>query len=131
MASPKSGSAGSAVSPADPVKAFEAVKDATGSKSIAEATAAAGPTNKVQAVKIEPFKPPTKQEIHSKKLTWIKIELLDSHGKPVAGENYLIELPDGTVSKGILDTRGHARVDGIEEGLCTVSFPRRHDKAWK
>lgn len=111
MASPKSGSAGSAVSPADLVKVFESIKDVTGSKSIAEATAEARPTNEVPAVKVEPFKPPTKEEIQEKKLTWIEIELLDSHGKTVAGENYLIELTDGKVSRGIFDTDHRMRSD--------------------
>jgi len=123
LASPKSGSAGSAVSPADAEQAAEAIKDVMGSMSIAEATAKARPSNEVPAVKVEPFKPPTKEEIQEKKLTWIEIELLDSHGKTVAGENYLIELTDGKVSRGIFDTDHRMRSDKKQQEYVQVRRP--------
>jgi Rhs element Vgr protein len=66
-----------------------------------------------------------------KKLSWIEIELLDEASKPVAGEKYRIELPDGTPREGMLDSSGRARIDGIEPGSCKVSFPDRDAKDWK
>jgi type VI secretion system secreted protein VgrG len=66
-----------------------------------------------------------------KKLSWIEIELVDEEGQPVPSEKYLIELSDGTKKEGMLDSEGHARVDGIDPGTCKVSFPNRDAKDWK
>jgi hypothetical protein len=66
-----------------------------------------------------------------KKLSWIEIELVDEEGEPVPSEKYLIELPDGRKKEGMLDSEGHARVDGIDPGTCKVTFPNRDAKDWK
>lgn len=131
MASPKSGNAPDAVAPAEPTDAAEAINDATGAKSEAQAEKVERATASHSSVKAPSFKRPTPEEIKQKELTWIEIELLDPSGAPIAGEPYLIELTDGSVARGILDSYGKARVDGIDPGSCKVSFPRRHDKAWK
>ena len=131
MASPRSGTAPAAVAPAEPIDALEAIDDAPGAASAAQAASQERPDASHSNEKVKAFKPPTKEEVQQKDLTWIEIELLDPSGEPVPGEPYVIELPDGTVSSGILDSRGMARVDGIDPGTCKVSFPRRHDKAWK
>jgi len=55
--------------------------------------------------------------------TWIEIELLDDDGQPVAGAEYKIKLPDGSIHKGTLDGNGLARYDGIVPGQCSVTFP--------
>lgn len=65
-------------------------------------------------------------------LTWITIELVGEDDKPIPGERYRIELPDGTVREGRLDGSGLARVRGIEEpGQCVVTFPDLDEEAWK
>jgi hypothetical protein len=55
--------------------------------------------------------------------TWIDIELKDTDGNPVGGARYVVGLPNGTTREGVLDDHGKARVDGIDPGTCTVSFP--------
>lgn len=54
---------------------------------------------------------------------WIEISLLDENGEPVGGERYVIRLPDGSERSGTLDSRGHAREEGLVPGTVTVSFP--------
>jgi uncharacterized Zn-binding protein involved in type VI secretion len=62
---------------------------------------------------------------------WIEIELVDIDGRGVGGEEYVIELPDGSTRRGRLDDCGKARLDGIAAGVCTVSFPRLDADAWQ
>jgi type VI secretion system secreted protein VgrG len=57
--------------------------------------------------------------------------LLDQTGKPVPGEAYQIELPDGSTVEGNLDSKGLARVDGIDPGNCKISFPNIDKKSWR
>lgn len=66
----------------------------------------------------------------SMKLTWIEIELHWEDGTPAAGSAYRIELPNGSVQEGRLDTRGRARVEQIPSGTCHVSFPELDDTHW-
>lgn len=63
-------------------------------------------------------------------LTWITIELVGEDNKPIAGERYRIELPDGSTQEGSLDAEGLARVRGIEPGKCVVTFPDLDREAW-
>lgn len=67
-------------------------------------------------------------------LTFVEIELLDMQGRPVAGEPYIIALPNGRQHCDVLDERGRARVDGLDPGNCQVIFPeldRRVVERWK
>ncbi|WP_139197685.1 MULTISPECIES: carboxypeptidase-like regulatory domain-containing protein [unclassified Pseudomonas] len=67
-------------------------------------------------------------------LTFVEIELLDMQGQPVAGESYVIALPNGTQHSGVLDAFGRARVDGLDPGNCQVTFPELDQRAverWK
>ncbi len=74
-----------------------------------------------------PNSPENKDKKH-----WIEIQLLDTSGKPVAGEPYKITLPDGsTVADGTLDNKGHARVDHIDPGSCNVTFPNLDKDSWE
>jgi type VI secretion system secreted protein VgrG len=57
--------------------------------------------------------------------------LLDQAGKPVPGEQYSIELPDGSTTEGTLDSQGRARVDGLDPGNCKISFPNIDKKSWR
>jgi hypothetical protein len=62
--------------------------------------------------------------------TWIAIELIGEDDKPVPGAAYRIILVDGTTSEGTLDSKGSARVDGIDPGTCVVTFPKLDQDAW-
>ncbi len=59
------------------------------------------------------------------KKSFIEVYLVDSEGKPVAGEKYRIKLPDGNTDEGKLDSFGHAEYYGINPGTCEWSFPDR------
>lgn len=131
MASPKSGDSGSAVAPAEPTAALVAIDDATGSASAAEAAKAERLQAKHSKNDVKPYKPPQTDEEKATKTSWIEIELIDMVDKPVPGEQYEIELPDGAVASGTLDHKGFARVDGIEPGSCKIRFPRLDRRAWE
>ena len=66
----------------------------------------------------------SKTELAPDKMEWIEILLLDETGKPVAEEEYSIDLPDGSNRQGKLDQQGRARLDGIPGGNCVVRFPK-------
>ena len=55
---------------------------------------------------------------------------MDEQDNPVPGEKYEITLPDGSVASGTLDEKGLARVDGIDPGLCQITFPELHRTTW-
>lgn len=66
-----------------------------------------------------------------KETSWIEIELVDEADRPVPGERYRIVLPNGTVKEGTLDSKGRARVKGIDPGNCRVVFPSLDGEAWE
>jgi hypothetical protein len=61
---------------------------------------------------------------------WIAIELVGEDDKPIPGERYRIELPDGKVREGALDGKGKARIEGIPPGQCNITFPNLDKEAW-
>jgi hypothetical protein len=63
--------------------------------------------------------------------SWIEINLVDEKGNPVAGEEYRIKLPDGSVTTGKLDSFGHAEHYGINPGNCEISFPGLDPGNWE
>jgi hypothetical protein len=63
--------------------------------------------------------------------TWVAIELLNESGDPMAGEAYILELPDGTVTEGNLDESGKAGVNNIDPGQCRICFPRFDGRVWR
>jgi uncharacterized Zn-binding protein involved in type VI secretion len=65
------------------------------------------------------------------KTAWVEIELVDEEGKPVPGEEYRIELPDGSIRQGRLNDKGKARLEGIDSGNCLVTFPYLDDTSWQ
>ncbi len=117
MASPKGGSAGSAVAPADPTKATEAVDDQSGEVSTVEAPGAE--------------RTPPQWSYDPTKTSWIEIELVDMNGKPIAGASVEVKCPDGTVWSGTLDHKGFKRVNHIDPGNCEISFPDLDQDAWE
>jgi hypothetical protein len=76
------------------------------------------PLQDEQAAKATQETAPQAEEQH-----WIEIELIDDAGKPVVGELYFVELPDGLSISGRTDGNGRARVDGVDPGTAKVSFP--------
>lgn len=62
---------------------------------------------------------------------WIEIRLLDEDGEPVADERYEVQLPDGNVESGRLDSNGLAGFYSIDPGTCRVSFPDLDGADWK
>jgi hypothetical protein len=63
--------------------------------------------------------------------SWVVIQLVDDDGLPVPGAKYRVELPDGRVVEGTLDRNGRARVEGIADGECQVSFPDFDGADWR
>jgi type VI secretion system secreted protein VgrG len=76
-------------------------------------------------------KPPDESAAPCKKKTWVGIELVDEEGKPVPGEPYRLQLPDGRILEGTLDAQGTAGADGIDPGECKVCFPRLDGQIWR
>lgn len=62
---------------------------------------------------------------------WIKIELVGEDDKGIPNQPYSIVLPDGTERKGKTDANGVARVEGIKEGTCKISFPDLDAESWE
>ncbi|MCR4308577.1 MAG: hypothetical protein NUW14_00920, partial [Deltaproteobacteria bacterium] len=63
--------------------------------------------------------------------SWVEIELVDEDGKPVPGERYRVETPDGKVAEGTLDEKGFARINRVKPGNCKVTFPKLDKDAWE
>lgn len=137
-----SGSPGNSLSPTAPTAPLEADQAQAGSKDTPEAkgyTELNTKVDNIQAAKraggppprnvVEASHNPSSPE-NKKKKDWIEINLVDEMGQPVPGERYKIKLPDGTVSEGTLDDKGHARVAGIDPGSCDITFPDREKDAW-
>lgn len=61
---------------------------------------------------------------------WIEIVLVDEKGQPAAGHPYRVRLPNSRVLTGNLDSRGMARIEGIDAGTCRVAFPDLDRRAW-
>jgi type VI secretion system secreted protein VgrG len=125
-----SGSAGSAVAPTAP-KAPEAADTADpGEMAEVKTRQREQKKGKYGSVPLPPHKPPVTEEEEQKKTSWIAIKVVDEEGFPVAGEPYKVILPDETVAEGTTDDKGCARVNGIEPGSCTITFPKRDASAW-
>ncbi len=126
MPSPKSGTAGSAVSPAAPDPALDADDAVAGGVDQSQANPATTKPGTYGSSKVKPYKKdPAKK-------SWIEIKLIDEQNNPVPGEPYSVTLPDGeSVASGTLDEKGFARIDGIDPGTCQITFPQRDTEAWK
>jgi type VI secretion system secreted protein VgrG len=128
---PKSGKAGSLVSPAAPNEAVEADKANPGETAKLKADQAQTKSGKYGAEKVKPHKPGETEEEKKTKTAWIEIEMVDEAKKPVPGVAYRVTLPDGTVDSGTLDEKGFARIEGFEPGTCQVTFPDLDKAAWE
>lgn len=63
--------------------------------------------------------------------TWIEVCLVDMEGHPVGGKHYLIKTPSGAVEEGNLDGSGRVRLNNIDPGACTITFPDLDREAWE
>jgi len=131
MPSPKSGKAGSAVSPTNPKDALEADNASPGDVEKVKAEQRKNQSGKYGSSKTKAHKGAGDDQ-DKKKTSWIEIELVDEDKNPVPGERYSITLPDGeTVAEGTLDEKGFARVEGIDPGTCQITFPDLDKNAWE
>lgn len=131
MASPESIKAGAPVAPAAPDEAKEA--DTAEAGKVEEAKASQhevqNPDGTMTTITAEEKKDEGKRDPEKK--GWIEIVLLNAKGKGIPGETWEIKAPDGQVFSGTTDDQGLARLDGIEEGQCEVTFPRLDKEAWE
>ncbi|MDQ7013573.1 MAG: hypothetical protein Q9O74_06705 [Planctomycetota bacterium] len=127
---PKSGKACKIVPPADPAEVFDADNANPGKVAEAKAEQVKQEKGKYGQTKAKPFKAKNSEE-EEEEASWIEIELHDEDGQPVPGEEYKIELPDGTEASGTLDGEGKARVEGFKPGECKVTFPKLEADVWK
>ena len=65
------------------------------------------------------------------KTSWVELELVDEAGKPVPGEAYEVELPDGKIATGTTGADGTARISGFDPGTCKIRFPNLDKEAWE
>lgn len=61
---------------------------------------------------------------------WIEIRVIDNDNRPLAGEDYSVELPNGEIRSGKLDSNGLARIEAAVSGVCTVLFPNIDEDEW-
>ncbi len=92
----------------------------------AAATRSAGSSTATPAAATSPAAP-----VAADLKDWIEIRLVDDQGEPVSGEDYRVELPDGSLRTGRLDADGRARLTGIARGACRVSFPFLDATSWE
>ena len=131
MSSPKSGKAGSAVTPIDPKVPYEADKADPGEMAKVKAEQKQRQSGKYGAPEEKPHTPPQTDEEREQKTSWIEIELVDEQGKPVPGEPFKMTLPDGSVFPGTLNEKGCYRLKGIDPGTCQITFPKLDKDAWE
>lgn len=133
----KSGKPITAVEPTEPEEAFEADQADPGKVAKVKAKEIEKKTGKYGSQKAPPHKPAeqtaakTDGKLEEEKNSWIEIELVGEDDKPIPGEKYQIETPDGTKASGTLDKDGFARVEGFSPGDCKVSFPKLDKEAWE
>ena len=61
----------------------------------------------------------------------LEFELLDVDGKPVRDVRFVAEWSDGTTREGVTDDQGIGRIENVEEGEYSVSFPDHDASAWE
>lgn len=131
MPSAKSGKAGSPVKPTEPKKAYEADNADPGKASKMKSEQQKAKSGKYGEESETPYKSPQTEEEKQQKNSWIEIELVDEEDNPVPGEPFKVTLPDGTVFSGTLDEKGFAKIEGIKQGTCQITFTKLDKKAWE
>ena len=62
--------------------------------------------------------------------TWVEVRLVDQNDVPVPDARCQVQLPDGSIMEGSLDSMGAVRFDSIVAGTCKVTFPEIHSTEW-
>lgn len=62
--------------------------------------------------------------------TWVEVALITAGGRRVAGEPIRVTTPSGAVVESHLDEVGVFRRDGLDPGICDVTFPRIDGREW-
>lgn len=88
-----------------------------------------GVTEEVEAFVGHQAAPTAAQE--PSETAWVTIELVDEEGQPVAGEEYWIRTASKKTLTGRLDADGRARVEGVDSGTCSVTFPNLDTNDWE
>jgi len=131
MPSPKDGTPGTLVSPTLPDEAHDADNAVPGEVEAAKAAERQSGTGKYGTQPVPAYNPATDTGDPEKKKSWIGLKLLDTKGKPVAGEKYTITLGDGRVITGSTGADGSARHNGLDPGSAKISFPDLDNDAVK
>ena len=63
--------------------------------------------------------------------TFFAIEAVNARGEAVPDLRYRVKLADSSVREGRLDDKGCARLNGVPEGSCALSFPDLNEGDWK
>ena len=67
--------------------------------------------------------PPDSDPASASEDAWLDLALQDGAGAPIGDVSYEVELPDGTIRAGMLDSDGRASLRNIDPGACIVRFP--------
>lgn len=95
------------------------------------------PCQPAQPPKLTPVRAPVRAAgppvimVDREKPSWVAFDLADEAGTPMAGEPFVVTLPNGQQVTGALDSKGAVRIEGIDAGTCKVSFPERDKDGWK
>jgi type VI secretion system secreted protein VgrG len=135
---PKSGSIITSVTPIAPAEVFSADEADPSKVAQVKAKQIEQKKGKYGTTKVKPFTPPSAdagavesaKEEKTASLSWVEFALTDENNKPLAGEKYEVELPDGSIAKGTTDSKGKAKIEGFETGPCKLTLPNLHKDAW-
>src|SRR5919108_1993680 len=61
---------------------------------------------------------------------WVEMEMVDHDDKPVPDVRFKLTTANGREIVGRLDSNGHARIEGVRPGSCTLTFPDLPPDAW-
>ena len=103
----------------------------------AAALGGSAPCQPASPPRLTPVSPPARAAgppvvvVDREKPSWLAFDLTDEGGRPMAGEPFVVTLPNGQEVTGALDAKGTVRIEGIDPGTCKVSFPERDRDGWK
>jgi len=75
--------------------------------------------------------PPTAPGQQEAPTSWAIFELVDEQGNPVAGARYVVSLGDRIIQQGELNQQGQARIEELEAGTYTITFPDLDADEWE
>jgi hypothetical protein len=54
---------------------------------------------------------------------WVEFHLVNAEDQPIPNQKFTLVDAAGKQTSGVLDDAGHARVDAVAAGTCSVNFP--------